>query len=137
MLLVLLAPFISRAMNHSALGLAPAVHAPSISPTAADHDGSATAHAEHHDHHHHHHDHADALHAPAEKASPADPHAHHEMGVECDYCLIAARLLTFAVAFILALLLLPQVCQTARRSLEWYCAAPSSQLGARGPPLAA
>ncbi|KAG0920327.1 hypothetical protein G6F32_015656 [Rhizopus arrhizus] len=40
-------------------------------------------------------------HGEAAPKPAADPHADHEMSVDCDYCLIAARMLTLLVAALL------------------------------------
>ena len=83
LLLVLLAPLVSRWLAHG--------HVAAAVPVAAmDHSQHAQHAMEgHHDHH------AMAMQqGEVAKKPPADPHAAHEMGVDCDYCLIAARLIT-------------------------------------------
>jgi len=90
MLLVLLAPLVSRWLAHG--------HVAAAVPVAAmDHSQHAQHAMEgHHDHH------AMAMQqGEVAKKPPADPHAAHEMGVDCDYCLIAARLITLLVAALL------------------------------------
>jgi hypothetical protein len=91
-------------------------------------------------HHHHHPDGAaqasPAAAAPLIRPDPAsvDPHAGHDMGVDCEYCLLAARLLPWLV---FALLVLPLLRAPAPRVHEvlgqpgttWH-----GHLGARGPP---
>lgn len=127
MLLVVLAPLISREMNHPA-------PTPAAAPVAA-HGAHAHTHALHHDH-------QAMLHEQASVTAIADPpavdpHAGHDMGVECDYCLIAARMLTFVVMLLLALAPLAAIRHVLSRKLGWHTAAPFSALGARGPPLTA
>lgn len=64
-----------------------------------------------------------------------DPHADHEMGVDCDYCLIAARLISLLVAVLLLLLPLATTGRVpAARVLALPCRV-TGTLGARGPPL--
>lgn len=74
--------------------------------------------------------------APAAAPTPADPHAQHDMGVDCDYCLIAARMISLLVA----LLLLMTVGPVHFRALAGLVATRQSPslgtLGARGPPHA-
>lgn len=94
-------------------------------------------HAEHAQHamdgHHDHH----AMAMPrgdAAKKPPADPHADHEMGVDCDYCLIAARLITLLVAAVLLLAPMAPVCRALRGAVRALPQWISGTLGARGPP---
>lgn len=140
-LLVVLAPLISRSMHHppaaaAALPAALPAHAHAAMPGHAHAAPDAHAHHEHHAHP------ATAAPAALPPATPheghstpaADPHAGHEMGVECDYCLIAARMLAFLVLLVLALA--PQAARAAVRGAmaRGHGAAPFSRLGARGPP---
>lgn len=126
MLLVLLAPLVSRWLAHG--------HAAAAAPVVAmDH----VMHAEpaqhamegHHDHH--------AMAIPHGESTPkpaADPHADHEMGVDCDYCLIAARLITLLVAALLLLAPMAPVCRALRGAVRALPQRISGTLGARGPP---
>ena len=121
MLLVLLAPLVSRWLAHG--------HVAAAVPAAAmDH----AMHAEHAQHamegHHDHH----AMAIPHRE--PADPHADHEMGVDCDYCLIAARLITLLVAAVLLLAPMAPVCRALRGAVRALPQRISGTLGARGPP---
>ena len=139
MLLVLLAPLVSRWMAHGP--------APAAAPVMAgmDHgamDHSAMDHGAHAEHAHHamdgHHDHhAMAMAHDETAAKPAvDPHAEHEMGVDCEYCLIAARLITLLVAAFLLLVPLAPVCRALAGSVRALPSRLRGTLGARGPPLA-
>lgn len=187
-LLVMVAPLVSRKMNHpasahtayvspddislpAALLAAPEhahghgdehalhdpsahvqqqTHGPGPDPGKAHAHAGGDAHADHplqHEHAHGHdvHDGAVAgtaapsatLTDPAAATPADDPHAGHDMGVECDYCLIAARMLAFVVALLLALNALPAVRHLPSPSAPRRIAAPVSRLGARGPPLLA
>lgn len=123
MLLVLLAPLVSRWLAHG--------HGVVAAPVAAmDHSLHAQHAMEgHHDHH------AMAMqHGEAAKKPPADPHADHEMGVDCDYCLIAARLITLLVAALLLLVPTARVCRALRGAVQALPQRVSGTLGARGPP---
>ncbi|WP_406232733.1 DUF2946 family protein [Isoptericola jiangsuensis] len=139
MLLVLLAPLVSRWMAHGP--------APAVAPVMAgmDHgamDHSAMGHGTHAEHAQHamagHHDHhAMAMAHDETAAKPAvDPHAEHEMGVDCEYCLIAARLITLLVAALLLLVPLAPVCRALAGSVRALPSRLRGTLGARGPPLA-
>lgn len=136
-LLVLLAPLVSRWVMHPPAVQAPADthapdahqhhHAPAIAAAPVD------AHAGHAAHH------AMAL-SPSENSPPApsqDPHAGHDTGVECDYCLIAARMLVFLVALLLALAARTQALLAPRMPPQPLRSIASGHLGARGPPLTA
>ncbi|MBO1746810.1 DUF2946 family protein [Stenotrophomonas indicatrix] len=127
MLLVLLAPLVSR-------WLAPGHVVAAAAPVAAMDHAAHTQHAMegHHDHH------AMAMeHGEAAKKPPADPHADHEMGVDCDYCLIAARLITLLVAALLLLVPLVPVCRALMGAVQVLPVRIAGTLGARGPPVAA
>ncbi|AWH36101.1 DUF2946 domain-containing protein [Stenotrophomonas sp. ZAC14D1_NAIMI4_6] len=139
MLLVLLAPLVSRWMAHGP--------APAAAPVMAgmDHgamDHSAMGHGAHAEHAQHamegHHDHHAMAMAHDEAAGkPAvDPHAEHEMGVDCEYCLIAARLITLLVAAFLLLVPLAPVCRALAGSVRALPSRLRGTLGARGPPVA-
>ncbi|MGE8234970.1 MAG: DUF2946 family protein [Stenotrophomonas indicatrix] len=124
MLLVLFAPLVSRWLVHGHV-------VATAAPVAAMDHATHTQHAMegHHDHH------AMAMeHGEAAQKPPADPHAEHEMGVDCDYCLIAARLITLLVAALLLLALMAPVCRALRGSVRALPQRISGTLGARGPP---
>ncbi|HEL5027645.1 TPA: DUF2946 domain-containing protein [Stenotrophomonas maltophilia] len=126
MLLVLLAPLVSRWLAHGHVAAA-------VPAEVMDH----AMHAEHAQHamdgHHDHH--AMAMpHGEAAKKPAADRHADHEMGVDCDYCLIAARLITLLVAAVLLLAPMAPVCRALRGAVRALPQRISGTLGARGPP---
>ncbi|WP_127564808.1 DUF2946 family protein [Stenotrophomonas indicatrix] len=125
MLLVLLAPLVSRWLVHGHV-------VASAAPVATTDHAAHTQHAMegHHDHH------AMAMqHGEATPKPPADPHADHEMGVDCDYCLIAARLITLLVAALLLMIPLAPVCRALRGAVQTLPQRICGTLGARGPPL--
>ena len=124
MLLVLLAPLVSRWLVHG--------HVAATAPVAALNHATHAEHAQHamEGHHEHH----AMSHGEAEKKPPADPHAEHEMGVDCDYCLIAARLITLLVAALLLLAPMAPVCRALRGAVQALPQRISGTLGARGPP---
>lgn len=125
MLLVLFAPLVSRWLVH---GHVVATAAPVVVMDHAAH----TQHAMegHHDHH------AMAMeHGEAAQKPPADPHADHEMGVDCDYCLIAARLITLLAAALLLMMPLAPVCRALRGAVQTLPQPICGTLGARGPPV--
>ncbi|HEO8484095.1 TPA: DUF2946 domain-containing protein [Stenotrophomonas maltophilia] len=126
MLLVLLAPLVSRWLAHG--------HVATAVPAAAMDHAMHAEHAQHAmDGHHDHH--AMAMpHGDAAKKPPPDPHADHEMGVDCDYCLIAARLITLLVAAVLLLAPMAPVCRALRGAVRALPQRISGTLGARGPP---
>ncbi|HBS57552.1 MAG TPA: DUF2946 domain-containing protein [Stenotrophomonas sp.] len=134
MLLVLLAPLVSRWMAHGPM--------PAAAPVMAGMDHGAMDHSAHAEHAQHamagHHDHhAMAMGHDETAAKPAvDPHAEHEMGVDCEYCLIAARLITLLVAAFLLLVPLAPVCRALAGSVRALPSRLRGTLGARGPPLA-
>ncbi|EPG2417476.1 TPA: DUF2946 domain-containing protein [Stenotrophomonas maltophilia] len=126
MLLVLLAPLVSRWLAHG--------HVAAAVPVAAMDHAMHAEHAQHAMEGHHDH-HAMAMpHGDAAKKPPADPHADHEMGVDCDYCLIAARLITLLVAAVLLLAPMAPVCRALRGAVRALPQRISGTLGARGPP---
>jgi hypothetical protein len=144
MLLVVVAPLVSRALAHPGVNAAqaPNAHAarhPALAPRPAD------AHPMHHDTAHGM-DHAMAMAmatppAHGEAASPAatpakspDPHAEHAMGVDCDYCLIAARMISLLVALLLLVALWPAVFRALAGRIVARRSSPPGTLGARGPP---
>jgi hypothetical protein len=127
--LVIVAPMVSRAL---APVTAPVIEAsPAPHPHAAHHAMTdADAHAGHHAHH----DKDQGEARPAAEA-PADPHANHDMGVDCEYCLIAARLISLLVALLLLLTQWPAVFQSLSGLVERRRAPAQGTLGARGPPV--
>ncbi|RIA21989.1 hypothetical protein DFO63_2791 [Stenotrophomonas sp. AG209] len=126
MLLVLLAPLVSRWLAHG--------HVAAAVPVAALDHAMHAEHAQHAMEGHHDH-HAMAMpHGEAAKKPAADPHAEHEMGVDCDYCLIAARLITLLVAAVLLLAPMAPVCRALRGAVRALPQRISGTLGARGPP---
>jgi len=129
--LVIVAPMVSRAL---APVNAPVMEAsPAPDPHAAHHAMTdADAHAGHHAHH----DRDQGKASPAAEA-PADPHASHEMGVDCEYCLIAARLISLLVALLLLLTQWPAVFRSLSGLVDCRRAPARGTLGARGPPLLA
>jgi len=129
MLLVLLAPLVSRWLAHG--------HVAAAAPVAAMDHAMHAEHAQHAMEGHHDH-HAMAIpHGEAAKKPAADPHADHEMGVDCDYCLIAARLITLLVAALLLLAPMAPVCRALRGAVRALPQRIAGTLGARGPPVAA
>jgi len=139
MLLVVVAPLVSRALAHPpGAALQPlhahAAHARPVA-TAAPH-----AHPMHHDAAHGM-DHAmmapsaHAESAPAAASTPSDDaHAQHDMAVDCDYCVIAARMISLLVALVLLMTVGP-VHFLALAGLVSTRQSPSpGTLGARGPP---
>ncbi|WP_353085633.1 hypothetical protein [Stenotrophomonas sp.] len=128
MALVIVAPMVSRALapvTPPVIEASPAPH-----PHAAHHAmPDAGAHAGHDMHH-------DIGHGQARPAAqaPADPHANHEMGVDCEYCLIAARLISLLVALLLLLMQWPAVFRSLSGLVERRRAPAHGTLGARGPP---
>ncbi|MGE8259478.1 MAG: DUF2946 family protein [Stenotrophomonas sp.] len=142
MLLVLLAPLVSRWMAHGPAPAAAPVMA-GMDHGAMDHsamDHSAMGHGAHDEHAQHamegHHDHRAMAHDEAAAKPAVDPHAEHEMGVDCEYCLIAARLITLLVAAFLLLVPLAPVCRALAGSVRALPSRLRGTLGARGPPVA-
>ncbi|PKH71920.1 hypothetical protein CXF96_12035 [Stenotrophomonas sp. Betaine-02u-21] len=136
MALVMVAPLISRSLaEHPAprAALAP------VEAAANPHMGSA--HDMHHGMQHAMHHDMTAPQPPAHAASsetePPDPHAKHEMGVECDYCLIAARMISLLVALLLLLTVWPAAFGTITARHPTRPAPALGTLGARGPPAIA
>ncbi len=126
MLMVLLAPLVSRWLAHG--------HVATTAPVAAMNHAMHAEHAQHAMEGHHDHQ-AMAMQHRESKAKPAaDPHADHEMGVDCDYCLIAARLITLLVAALLLLASMAPVCRALRGAVRALPQRISGTLGARGPP---
>ncbi|WP_312706847.1 DUF2946 family protein [Stenotrophomonas sp.] len=128
MLLIVAAPLLSRWIAHSPE--APRVHAlhaaEQVGPAPHEHPSGA---------HHHGSESAVAMTAHAgPTASKSAPHANHDMGVDCDYCLIAARMVSLLVAMLIALIgwRPPQFARTW--VLQWGASVAAGHLGARGPP---
>jgi len=90
------------------------------------HESHPAQHTQHTQHPHEAHDHGGA--------AGQDPHAGHDMGVDCDYCLIAARMVSLLVAVLLALIAwqAPHFARTG--ALPWHTRIAVGHLGARGPP---
>lgn len=139
LLLIVVAPLVSRWQ-------AQASHAVHVHELAATPEPAVPVH-EHaaqpsHDHHAHHHDMSShqAMAAPPAAApappEPKDPHAGHDMGVECDYCLIAARMISLLVALLLLLTVWPAAFRALAGLVDTRRAPALGTLGARGPPLA-
>lgn len=136
--LVIVAPMVSRALAPS--------HAPAIPPSHALENPSADAHAHAHaahpamgeeDVHAVQHAHHDMAHGDGKRTAevPVDPHANHDMGVDCEYCLIAARLISLLVALLLLLTQWPAVFRSLSGLVERRRAPAQGTLGARGPPV--
>jgi hypothetical protein len=92
-------------------------------------------------HHHHHPSPATQASPPVaapqirpDPAAPADPHAGHDMGADCEYCLLAARLLPWLVFALLVLPLLRAPAPRVHAVLGQPGKAWQGHLGARGPP---
>ncbi len=148
MLLIVLAPLVSRWVAHgTAAGHSEAVHAIEHQPAAMQqHEGG--------EHHHHGAGDATEMMMSADHDHPAmvahadvrplqdhagkprnDPHAGHDMGVDCDYCLIAARMVSLLVALLLALIGWRPPHFARAWTLSWGSSIAAGHLGARGPPL--
>jgi len=131
MLLVVVAPLISRALAHPPV--------PAATPHAMHHMmeqpmGHAMAHDMHHGTHH---DMVMDEPAAMEDAAPttaADPHAGHDMGVDCEYCLLAARMISLLVALLLFMALWPRVFRALAGLVDTRRVPAPGTLGARGPP---
>lgn len=126
MLLVLLAPLVSRWLAHG--------YVAASAPVAAVEHAMHAEHAQHAMEGHHDHHAMATPHGESTPKSAADPHADHEMGVDCDYCLIAARLITLLVAALLLLAPMAPVCRALRGAVQALPQRISGTLGARGPP---
>lgn len=136
MLLVVFAPLISRALSY------PMVVTMQAPDAHAEHPGtveSATLQT-HHVHHDMGHvmDHSmmtmpDSA-TTAKPAKSADPHAEHEMGVDCEYCLIAARMISLLVALLLLIITWPPMFRALAGLVDTQRSPAQGTLGARGPP---
>ncbi len=142
MLLVLCAPLVSRWWASAppapmvAHVVQPAVssHAPQGEHGHA--EAMAAGHAHHHDMSAHRDHHAEpSAEADSHLLPAADPHADHEMGVDCDYCLIAARLITLLVAVLLLLVPSAPIRRALVGPVRVLPARLMGTLGARGPPV--
>ncbi|WP_354284406.1 hypothetical protein [Stenotrophomonas sp. 2619] len=141
MLLVVVAPLVSRALAHPPWATVQPLHAHAAhaQPVAT---AAAHAHPMHHDAAHGR-DHAmmapsaHAESAPAPAATPSgDPHAQHDMGVDCDYCVIAARMISLLVALLLLMAVGPVQFRPLAGLLDTRHSPSPGTLGARGPPHA-
>lgn len=146
-LLIVLAPMVSRWILH---GAEPA-HAEALSTVELSHAApqdrtkghglvdTASTEAGHSAHDHH------AMAMPANSDGPVpqppahlpgkDPHTGHDMGVDCEYCLIAARMISLLVALLIALIGLRPARFVQAFNLPWRAGIAPGHLGARGPPL--
>ncbi|WP_318241123.1 hypothetical protein [Stenotrophomonas lacuserhaii] len=139
MALVMVAPLISRSLAEHP---APTAALAPVEAAANPHMGSA--HDMHHGMQHAMHHDMTAAQPPSHAASSesvapasADPHAKHEMGVECDYCLMAARMISLLVALLLLLTVWPAAFGTITARHPTRPAPALGTLGARGPPAIA
>ncbi|QBH05730.1 DUF2946 family protein [Xanthomonas oryzae] len=146
MLLVVVAPLISRALAHpmavsAQVPVAHAGHRLDMQPaTPQPADMQQMHHAMRHAMHH-----AmpmtapgpaDAAAADTRPSRSAGSHAEHDMGVDCEYCLIAARLISLLVALLLWLYIWPSVFRALAGLIATRRIPATGTLGARGPPLA-
>ena len=122
MLLVMVAPMLSRALAHPT---SPSVQAMAIQTQAP---------AAHHMHHDTGHGRDHAMPSQLDAPRPASPHAEHDMGVECDYCLIAARMISLMVAVLLLMAHWPAVFRALAGCVDTQHGPAPGTLGARGPP---
>ncbi|MEQ7892589.1 DUF2946 family protein [Xanthomonas arboricola] len=145
MLLVVIAPLISRAIAHPMAGsvqvpVAHAGHHLEMDPATLQ---PSNAHQMHHDMRHSM-DHAmpmmpgpiDAAGSDTNPSESVAPHAEHEMGVDCEYCLIAARMISLLVALLLLLITWRAVFRALVGLIDTRRIPATGTLGARGPPLA-
>lgn len=136
--LLVLAPLVSRALPPAAGSAASAAVAMSGHVSAAAEPAGARMHAHHHPAHPvgAAHDAATPVAHQEPPSTAVDPHASHEMGVDCDYCLIAARMIGLLVALLLVLVAWPaMVHRDPARQPALRVVVPGT-LGARGPPHA-
>ncbi|KAF1016950.1 MAG: hypothetical protein GAK31_00209 [Stenotrophomonas maltophilia] len=165
--LLVAAPLVSRAVLYPALGTAhgtpmhamaaPALDMPGMAHEGMTHEGMHHEAMQHDAMHHEGMGHgamqhtnmkhagmqrdapADAAHAhhSGDTAPVVDPHAGHDMGVDCEYCAIAARM----TALVLAVLWLLVAALPLRRALTGLArphrALPLRRYTARGPPALA
>lgn len=140
MLLVVLAPLVSGALAHPTAAVVQPAHAHAAHSQPVE-TAAAHVHPMHHDSAHGM-DHAmtyppvHAESAPAATPTPADPHAQHDMGVDCDYCLIAARMISLLVALLLLIAFGPLHFRALAGLVATRQSPSPGTLGARGPPNA-
>jgi hypothetical protein len=138
MLLVVLAPLVTRALAHPPVAVVQPAHA-HVAHFQPVETAAAHAHPMHHDSaygmdHAMTHPPGHAESAPAAAPTPANPHAQHDMGVDCDYCLIAARMISLVVALLFWIALWPAILRALAGRVVARRAPPTGTLGARGPP---
>ncbi|MGE6332607.1 DUF2946 family protein [Stenotrophomonas sp. NPDC077659] len=129
MLLILLAPLVSRWLAHG-------TEQPPEPPVLAVPHSTPAMHMPG-DPAHHHAMAADAgAHDPHDVSTTTrtDTHAGHDMGVECDYCLIAARMISLLVALLMALIGWRPPRFAVVWTRRWVGRVAAGHLGARGPP---
>jgi hypothetical protein len=142
MLLVLVAPLISRALLHATPA---ATHLSQVH--AGHHQARQSVAAEpRHVHHRmaHGRDHAQTPSHDSAAAAPsatpvaggADSHAGHDMAVDCDYCVIAARMISLLVALVLLMTVGPVHFRALAGPVSARQSPSPGTLGARGPPHA-
>lgn len=149
MVLIVCAPLVSRWILHgahaaptAAVALTPAPqeepagggtgHAHLHAGAPHTHDGAALPAAQVQQGHAHHH-----LSTTLPDLPVADRHAGHEMAADCDYCLMAARLLSLLVAVLLVLLTWVSPRHRLPAVVGRLVLVHAGHLGARGPPLSA
>lgn len=135
MLLVVVAPLISRATAQARMDSFPQA----VTAHAGHHMGMQPASAPPAEALHMHHDMEHGMgrgmdHAMPLMPVPVDGHTEHEMGVDCEYCLIAARMITLLVALLPFLTVWPPVFRALAGLVNTRRAPLCGTLGARGPP---
>lgn len=136
---MLIAPLVSRALKQSAASASSALN-------VVHQHGSRFKQTPRHQHHHDAVDvletasissnvypHHDADDETANARPMPGPHAEHDMGVDCDYCVIAARLISLLIAVLLLLTGYPGSFGRLARLANTRLSLLSSTLGARGP----
>nr|WP_309544548.1 DUF2946 family protein [Xanthomonas nasturtii]WVL53427.1 DUF2946 family protein [Xanthomonas nasturtii] len=143
MLLIVVAPLVSRTIAHPTPDSMHALDAHAAHQPKAQSSTLQLASA-----HHMHHDMGQGRdHAMAVTPDPSDrgattplkpsaPHAEHEMGVDCEYCLMAARMIGLLVALLLLLTTWPAVLRALLGLVDTRRVPALGTLGARGPPTA-
>lgn len=81
-------------------------------------------------------EHGDAAFSTAAPIKPSDPQAQHDMGVDCDYCVIAARMVSLLVALLLLMAFAPVTFRVLTGPVDTRQSPSRGTLGARGPPHA-
>ncbi|WP_337244677.1 DUF2946 family protein [Luteimonas sp. gir] len=150
MLLIVVAPFVSRWIAHCGAGThGQQVHAVEHNAVMQDdHSGKHHRHGGGNAHEmagsggrpQHAMAETPAAHGPHDDSSPTDKdrHADHDMGVDCcEYCLIAARMVILLVALLIALIGWRPPRYARVWSLHGGAGITVGHLGARGPPLRA